>query len=138
MQQRCNFINMKKVRTTKNKALVLDLIQNIGKAISAPDILEKTQRLCDKVTIYRVLDRLIDEGLIHKVVNPSGRILYASCQRCTHFNEVHSHQHVHFSCQKCQTTTCLVQVSPSIQLPVDYLLNEVYLNVSGICPTCNQ
>jgi Fur family ferric uptake transcriptional regulator len=137
MQQCCNN-NMKIVRNTKNKALVLELIQNMTTAISAPDILERTTGLCDKVTIYRVLDRLIDEGLIHKVVNPTGQILYASCQKCTHTNEIHNHQHVHFSCQKCQTTTCLFQVNPSIQLPDDYLLKEVYLNVTGICPTCNQ
>ena len=76
--------------------------------------------------------------LIHKVVNPTGQILYASSQKCTHTNDIHNHQHVHFSCQKCQTTTCLFQVNPSIQLPDDYLLKEVYLNVTGICPTCNQ
>jgi Fe2+ or Zn2+ uptake regulation protein len=32
---------MKIVRNTKNKALVLELIQNMGTAISAPDILKE-------------------------------------------------------------------------------------------------
>ena len=42
MQLCCNSNNMKIVRNTKNKALVLELIQKMGTAISAPVILERT------------------------------------------------------------------------------------------------
>ena len=135
MQLCCNN-NMKIVRNTKNKALVLELIQNMGTAISAPDILERTTGLCDKVTIYRVLDRLIDEGLIHKVVNPTGQILYASCQKCTHTNEIHNHQHVHFSCQKCKSVTCLDNVQPTFKLPKNYKVSKMNFTLSGLCPQC--
>ena len=135
MQQCCNN-NMKIVRNTKNKALVLELIQNMTTAISAPDILERTTGLCDKVTIYRVLDRLIDEGLIHKVVNPTGQILYASSQKCTHTNDIHNHQHVHFSCQKCKSVTCLDNVQPTFKLPKNYKVSEMNFTLSGLCPQC--
>ena len=39
MQLCCNSNNMKIARNTKNKALVLELIQKMGTAISAPVIL---------------------------------------------------------------------------------------------------
>lgn len=123
-----------KPRNTKAKTKIRALIASSTTALSQSDIQKALKGFCDRVTIYRVLDRLIDEGLIHKIVNTDGCIKFASCQSC---NKEHSHNHIHFSCQKCKSVTCLDDVTPSYQLPKSYKVSEVNFTISGFCPQCS-
>lgn len=129
------YINtMKQSRNTVAKTEILKLLNSSETALSHSEIQQILDGLCDRVTIYRVLDRLVDEDLIHKVVNIDGGMKYASCyhQQTTH----HNHNHIHFSCKKCETVTCLENIEPSFQLPKNYKISEVNFTVSGICPQC--
>ena len=127
------FIKMKKTRNTNAKAVILDLLTKSDVALSPIEIQTLTNGICDRVTIYRVLDRLIKEDLIHKAVNLEGTIKYASC---SHLHDNHSHNHVHFSCQKCNLVTCLDNVEPSFTLPENYQIKEVNFTLTGLCPNC--
>lgn len=124
---------MKQARNTTAKTEILALISQSEVALSHSDIQTTLNGLCDRVTIYRVLDRLVDEGLIHKVVNIDGGVKYASCHTCT---STHNHNHIHFSCQKCKSVTCLENVQPTFKLPKSYKVLDVNFMVSGICPHC--
>lgn len=125
---------MKPKRSTTAKTEILAVLNTSDTALSHSDIqLLLPDNLCDRVTIYRVLDRLIDEGFIHKVVNTDGIIKYAKCHNCS---ESHHHGHIHFSCEKCKSVTCLEEVEPSFTLPEHYKLNEINFVVSGLCPQC--
>ena len=73
---------MKKTRNTIAKTKIRDLIFSSSTALSQSQIKNSLKGLCDRVTIYRVLDRLIEEGLIHKIVNTDGIIKFASCHSC--------------------------------------------------------
>ena len=125
---------MKVSRNTTAKSKILELITTSKVALSHSEIQFLTTGVCDRVTIYRVLDRLINEDLIHKAVNLEGIIKYASC---THSHEKHSHNHVHFSCEKCHLVTCLDKVEPQFTIPKDYKIKEVNFTLSGLCPSCN-
>ena len=122
-----------KPRNTKEKTKISELIVSSSTALSQSEIKSILKGLCDRVTIYRVLDRLMDEGLIHKIVNTDGIIKFASCQSC---GTEHSHNHIHFSCQKCKSVTCLEDVEPTYQLPKNYRVQEVNFTLSGLCPQC--
>lgn len=124
---------MKKIRNTSAKTTILDILTKSEVALSHNEIHKLTAGICDRVTIYRVLDRLINEDLIHKAVNLDGMIKYASCSISDH---QHTHNHVHFSCQKCNLVTCLDQIKPHFTLPNDYLVKEVNFTLSGLCPEC--
>jgi len=126
---------MKQTRKTAAKTEILKLIHQSEEALSHADIQTALQGLCDRVTIYRVLDRLIDEGHVHKVVNIDGAARYASCGTCPSHHD-HSHQHIHFNCEKCKSVVCIEQVEPSFNLPKKYVVHEVNFTVSGICPKC--
>jgi Fur family ferric uptake transcriptional regulator len=127
---------MKQARNTTAKTEILDLISQSETALSHSEIQSSLDGLCDRVTIYRVLDRLVDEGLVHKVVNTDGGVKYASCHNCE-TNHNHNHNHIHFSCQKCKSVTCLENVEPSFKLPKKYKVSEVNFTVSGLCPQCS-
>ncbi len=125
---------MKSPRNTAAKTEIQQLILNSTVALSHTEIQLATQGLCDRVTIYRILERLSIEGLIHKVVNIDGVVKYAACNGCL---EKHNHNHIHFSCQKCKSVTCLEDVKPSFKLPENYIVSEVNFTLSGLCPQCS-
>jgi Fur family ferric uptake transcriptional regulator len=126
---------MKAIRNTTAKTEIQELIVSSSVALSHSEIQKSLEGLCDRVTIYRVLERLLDEGIIHKTINLDGVIKYAGCHRC---EEKHSHNHIHFSCLKCKSVSCLEDVKPSFKLPKNYTVSEMNFTLSGLCPQCSQ
>lgn len=124
---------MKQGRNTTAKTEILKLINQSDVALSHAEIQLSLEGLCDRVTIYRVLDRLTEEGRIHRIVNIDGGVKYASCTGCS---AVHQHSHIHFSCQKCKSVTCMEGIEPAFSLPAAYQISEVNFTVSGLCPQC--
>lgn len=128
---------MKISRNTIARTTILELIQQSDVALSQPAIQHALNGLCDRVTIYRVLDRLTEEGLIHKIVNVNGVVNYATCNGCQQ-HQHHQHQHIHFSCRICGELTCLNQVIPTFHLPQGFTQEETFFTISGICNTCQK
>jgi Fur family transcriptional regulator, ferric uptake regulator len=126
---------MKNTRNTAARTAILELVQQSDVALSQPAVQHALNGLCDRVTIYRVLDRLVEEGLIHKIVNVNGVVNYAACNTCTH---QHTHQHVHFSCRICNELTCLNQVIPTFELPSGFIQEETFFTISGVCNNCQS
>jgi len=127
-------IALKTIRNTTAKSKILDLINNSKTALSHAEINTALKDSCNRVTVYRILDRLMDEGLVHKAVNTAGVVKYAACNDC---EPGHNHNHVHFSCEKCKIVTCLEDVEPTFSIPDNYQVNEVNFSISGICPACS-
>jgi Fur family transcriptional regulator, ferric uptake regulator len=124
---------MKQTRNTTAKTAILYVLKNAEVALSHAELLTLTNGVCDRVTIYRVLDRLINEDNVHKVVTSDGIIKYAACNHIEH----HSHDHIHFNCEKCKTTTCIETIHPLVQLSNEYTITSFNFSVTGICPKCN-
>ena len=127
---------MKTSRKTTAKSAILELIQNSEVALSQIEIQTILNGLCDRVTIYRVLDRLVNEDFIHKIATPDGTVKYAACNHAHNDHQQHSHNHVHFSCEKCKSVTCLDAVKPSFVMPENYLVQQINFSLSGLCPQC--
>lgn len=127
---------MKIARNTTARNEIQKLIENSDVALSQAEIQSETKGLCDRVTIYRVLDRLTEEGLIHKVLNVDGVMKYAGCAHTCAAE--HKHNHVHFSCQKCKSVTCLADIEPLFKLPAAYTVVEMNFTLAGICPECKN
>ncbi|MGO3109527.1 MAG: Fur family transcriptional regulator [Sphingobacterium sp.] len=125
---------MKHRRNTTANAEILKLLNQSEVALSHADIQQSLNGLCDRVTIYRVLDRLTEDGVVHKVVDFDGVIKYAICHTCS--SDKHHHDHIHFSCEQCHSVTCLDDVEPTFKLPKTYQVKQVNFTVSGICPLC--
>jgi Fur family ferric uptake transcriptional regulator len=122
-------------RNTKAKQAVLAEINRSTFALSQPELFERVKGICDRVTVYRILDRLVAENKIHRIVNIDGTLNYAACNQCdTHYS--HAHNHLHFSCLECKKIECLSEQSVQVQLPNNYFVKELFLTISGICPTC--
>jgi Fur family ferric uptake transcriptional regulator len=126
---------MSKPRNTISKKVILETLVHAGYAMSQPEIQDVNGDLCDRVTMYRILDRLVEEGSAHKVLSSTGITKYAACSGCDNVHD-HRHDHVHFNCELCGKTTCIYQVVPEIKMPRKYKVRTLNVILSGICPAC--
>jgi Fur family ferric uptake transcriptional regulator len=91
----------------------------------------------DRVTVYRTLQRFIEQGILHSIPDDSGSARYGLCHdTCAPGN--HRHNHVHFKCVRCGTIECISDHPvPKIEIP-GYKISEVNLIMNGLCKKCNK
>lgn len=121
--------------TKNNKFLIKEVISNAQGAVSHAEIQEALKNQCNRVTVYRVLDRLIEEGVIHKMIDLDGISKFAMCSTCQ--KEQHNHEHIHFSCTQCHVVTCLDDVHLHFELPAAYKVETMNFTISGVCEKCS-
>lgn len=125
---------MKNRRNTPSKALILELLREQGVALSQDKVEGALKGTMDRVTVYRVLNRFCEDGIVHRVMADNGKYYYALCSGC---GNGHSHDHFHFRCMACDRVECLerqVQVS----LPSGYQAENFGGWVSGRCRQCAE
>lgn len=121
-------------RITAAREAVLGILLETPSALTHPDI-ESAARSrglnADRVTIYRVLDWLVAQGLAHRI---------AGEDRVWRFNAVTrgNHGHAHFHCSRCGQVYCLNDLKPvfSLSLPEGFRFESAELSIQGICARC--
>ncbi len=121
------------IRKTKTVDFLLNEFSTSFGAISAKQLIERLDSKFNKTTIYRVLDKLEDDGVLHSFLGKNGLKWYAKCNNCTHGN--HNDTHPHFQCLNCGKVDCLsVQVKiPNIP---NRTVNTAQVLLQGTCETC--
>ena len=121
---------------TESRKKILSLFLSTPDALTHGDIERKAGEKFDRVTVYRTLQTFVEKGIIHTIPTAENSVLYALCKDCA---EGHHHDdHVHFICSVCNTTLCLDDVvSPKMQLPAGYLVQNVQVVINGICKSCS-
>lgn len=122
---------------TPHRLWVLALLEQAGRALSAPEILERAQseQAMNKVTLYRILDLLAEKGLVAKSLGHDRSALYCLGERHT------KTAHGHFHCSGCGRALCLEIGAPALDLAalraaLPMRLDEISLNLFGRCPAC--
>lgn len=127
-------------RATPVRVAVLDILLATPTALTHQDIAAAARAagvLLDRVTLYRVLDWLVDKGLAHKI---------AGEDRVWRFNAIAeaaspglAHQHAHFQCERCKRLYCLDELRPvfAFNLPPGFLCTQAELTLHGQCPACS-
>jgi len=124
------------VRNTPAKRFVMGHITATAKAVSQRELQESENNRFDRVTLYRVLERLVSEGILHRATDKDGVIRYALCNH-QHDNETCSHQHLHFHCETCDEVSCLENIIPQFNLPKGYKSHQVHFTIAGTCKKCS-
>jgi Fur family ferric uptake transcriptional regulator len=127
---------IKRERNSFTKTEIIALLTTKKSALTHKDFQEYFEKSIDRVTIYRALDRLVEEGKLHKIANLEGGIQYALCNTCAHETPNHDHDHIHFSCKICKKTICLENNTPKLDLPDGFIAEVKQILISGICPNC--
>lgn len=122
-----------KRRSTPSKEAVLSVLSETRKAMSQDAIEKKVRIDMDRTTIYRVLNRFCEDGLVHRIVAEDGKQYFSVCSGCD--DKRLSAHHFHFRCTSCQTMECLP--SPvHFSLPRGYRVEQVNCVLSGVCRDC--
>jgi Fur family ferric uptake transcriptional regulator len=140
MCHQCNYIELLKVsnlEATENRLRILEVIGNNNYPLSAGDILQTLERsgAINRVTVYRILDLLVDHGVVERL-STGGRAFYYGLSP----NDFHQ-PHPHFYCKRCGQMDCL---NPeSLRIDTNPLwktfpgrIDKVEVRVDGICKNC--
>lgn len=124
------------LRQTPVRKAVLQVLLDSAFALSGSEIELYLPSDTDRITLYRTLKSFEESGLIHRVIDASDVIRYASCSiECS--AHAHFDNHVHFKCTACQHIYCLNQVAiPAVTLPEKFqVVSRDYL-LAGVCREC--
>lgn len=126
---------MMKRRNTESQEAVLSILTASKKAMSQ-DAIEKKMRVdADRVTIYRILNRFCEDGLVHKIVADDGKQYFAICVKCDPKKKMVQDNHFHFRCTSCETIECLPSMV-NYSVPRGYDVNRLNCVLIGTCKEC--
>jgi Fur family ferric uptake transcriptional regulator len=140
MCRHCNYsvlLDESGLEFTANRHRVLEAIGDNSGPLSAQqifDILNRTDPI-NRVTVYRILDLLVDKGLVDRISGGGRSFVYGLAP-----NENHP-AHPHFYCKACGTLECLQPQSLSVDLQSMQrtfagLIENVEVRVDGVCKNC--
>lgn len=123
------------VRKTKSVTTVLSAFEQTGNAISAVNLIDDLQEEMNKTTVYRILDRLEDQGTLHSFMGSDGLKWYAKCEGCS--SSHHADSHPHFQCRSCGKTECLITMDVEIPQVPNHKIDVAELLLTGFCEICS-
>ena len=122
------------IKQTQYLKRILNEFEKEPKALSTVDLIERLRKDHNKTTIYRVLDRLEDDGVLHSFQGTDGVKFYAKCHGCS--KSRHSDIHPHFQCVSCGKMDCL-DVRVSIPKVPNRKVLSSQLILQGHCENCS-
>lgn len=129
-------------RLTKPRLALIDCLANAKVALSPKEIFQRTESLLEKsesidtVTVYRILDRFAELGLVHRV-SPNGDYI-----ACTHLSCATS-PHIMTRCIHCQAAAEM-HIPEDIIAPLLWFMRtqkkfepkEHLFQLDGVCEIC--
>jgi Fur family zinc uptake transcriptional regulator len=140
MEQLIQKLRLNGFKITPNIRAVLNLFIEIAQYLSVQEIqdeLGKKQIVLGFPTIYRILERLEQAGIILSFKNDERQIFYFLC-RSPHI----SHHH-HFICKSCKTvkevSICTFnEIQHHIETELDAVVEHHSLYIDGLCSMCKK
>lgn len=122
------------LRKTKSVEIVLNEFEKESSAISVISLVETLGSAMNKTTVYRILNKLEDDGVVHSFLGKNGHKWYAKCNNCS--SKMHKDIHPHFQCINCGKVDCLdinvvIPDIPNRKVEVSQILMQ------GTCEDCN-
>lgn len=121
------------IRKTKSIGLLLDEFEQSSGAISTVELIKRLGNKMNKTTIYRILDRLEDDGVVHSFLGKNGTKWYAKCNGCS--ESKHEDVHPHFECVECGKVDCLTIDIKIPEIPNRTIVSSQVL-IQGRCESC--
>ena len=119
-------------RATPARIRVLQLLRAAPTALTHTEIeLALGKSAMDRVTLYRVLDWLVESGLAHKNADASRVFRFSAAAAGEHTT------HIHFRCEHCGRVFCLDAAPPAAPiLPAGFSLSRMDFDLRGCCADC--
>lgn len=121
------------IRRTKSVKALLNAFGQTKTAISTLELVERFHHQMNRSTVYRILERLEDDGTLHSFTGKDGLRWYALFDGCS--NSHHLDSHPHFQCRDCGKTECL-NINIPIPKVTKYSIESISLLLTGRCGDC--
>ena len=121
------------VRKTKSLKIILDAFEDSNNALSVVELVKRFQSDMNKTTVYRILERLEEDNVLHSFTGTNGLKWFAKYQDTVSAN--HTDVHPHFQCRKCGKSECL-SIDISIPSVPNYKVYSANLILTGECKIC--
>lgn len=129
-------------RVTQPRLSILACLIDTGVPLTHQAVIDRlpADGAIDRVTVYRVLDWLVEQGMAQKRAGNDRVFRFSLIEHEAARAEVHR-QHNHFHCSRCDRTFCLEgQSAPAPQaapdLPSGFAIEHIELTVNGVCAEC--
>ena len=123
-------------RKTKTVKLILELFENTNNAISVVDLVSIFKEKMNKTTVYRILNRLEESGILHSFTDRDGLKRYAKGNQKSSLLK-DGNLHSHFLCNDCGISSCLSLEIPIPSLPNTRIDSSDHL-FTGQCENCQS
>lgn len=119
---------------TKQKELILSKIICINKVFTVKDIYEQVKDQCGLTTVYRVIDKLVEEKRIVKYIKDN-ETYYQFLSECNEIN------HFYLRCDECGSLIhvdcdCIDDLTTHIIREHQFVLNKENVIINGVCANC--
>ena len=130
LEDRCQSLG---IPMTLQRRAILEVLASRGDHPTADDILEELERRIDGVsraTVYRMLETLVQHGLLVRVCHPGAATRY----------DVKIHRHHHLVCDVCGRITDME--APFLdelrlpQAPEGFRIRDFSVHIRGLCKRC--
>ena len=139
--------NQTKLKATQARLEITDILLKNPRPLSHQEILKKLPQNFDRVTLYRNLNWLLKNGLIHRISGEDRARYFEINHQFIQSNEKYrssrkiapdNHLHAHFNCQNCGKFFCLDDIHPKfkLELPPKFIFDTIELTVKGKCSRC--
>ncbi|MFZ4537414.1 Fur family transcriptional regulator [Propionivibrio sp.] len=125
-------IRLTGARATPARIRVLQMLRGAPTALTHNEIeLALGASALDRITLYRVLDWLVDSGLAHKNTDVHRVFRFSAAADGEHTT------HIHFRCEHCGGVFCLDAAPPAAPiLPACFSLSRMDFDLRGRCANC--
>ena len=122
---------------TKQKEKILELISNINKSFTVKDVYLSLNKKVGLTTIYRLVDKLVDDGLISKSIDSNNTTYYQYLGHCDEDN------HFYLKCTNCEKLIhidcdCINELKNHIFKEHNFMSNKDNIIIEGLCNKCNK
>ncbi len=121
---------------TSHRVGLLNILEGCEQAITEKDLEILMNGSCNRTTIYRNLNFLVEKKIVHRIL--SGEAVKYKLVKDSGEDD-RSPDHVHFECKACNTTFCFEEISvQNFKLPEGFTRIENQFIILGICKNCQH
>lgn len=120
---------------TQQKDIILGIIKKQKHEFTIKDIYESIKEEVGLTTIYRSVDKLVEEGRLNKTISSDNTTYYQYLEECNEEN------HFYLKCDKCGNLIhvdcdCIEELTNHILKNHKFKPNKSHIIIEGICNNC--
>lgn len=120
---------------TKQKEIILETIKNNDKEFTIKEIHEQLKDSTGLTTIYRLVDKLVEEGFLNKRIGDDNTTFYQYLEKCDCSN------HFYLKCINCGKLIhvdcdCIKELSDHILNEHCFVTTKEHIIINGTCSAC--